>query len=122
MSDLATKLSEYGIDYADAIDRFDGSSDFYKKLALKYLGNPSYADLVAAMEVEDFDAAFKAAHTLKGVAGNLSFTDLYKAAAAITEALRQGEHHAAEELMGEFTRAHEQVMRGLEAWEAGNID
>lgn len=122
MSNIADKLAEYGIDYADALDRFDGNATFYKKLALKYLRNPTYADLMAAMEVEDFDTGFKAAHTLKGVAGNLSLARLYRAASAVTEALREGESQAAEKLMPEVERTHNLAMRGLEAWEAGNLE
>lgn len=122
MSELAEKLAEYGIDYPDAMSRLDGNAAFYKRLSLKYLDNSSFATLAAAMEVGDFDAGYKAAHTLKGVAGNLSFSRMYKAASAICEALRQGEYRAAEGLMPELAQAHSSVMHALTAWSAGDIN
>lgn len=122
MADLASELSKYGIDYADAIDRFDGDGDFYKTLALKYLENDQFVNLVAAMEVKDFNEGYEAAHTLKGVSGNLSFAELYKASAAVSEALNQGEYQAAESLMPEVKSAHEKVIQGLVAWQDGELD
>lgn len=121
MADLNTELSKYGIDYVDAMDRMDDNPDFYKKLAMKYLTNDQYVDLVAAMEVKDFDAGYKAAHTLKGVAGNLSFATLYKAATAVSNALKEGEYQAAEKLMPEVEAAHKKVLEGLEAWQNGQL-
>lgn len=41
-----------------------------------------------AVRTQDAETAFRAAHTLKGVALNLGLTDLAEAAAAMTEALR----------------------------------
>lgn len=121
MADLTTELSKYGIDYADAIDRFGGSADFYEKLALRYLDDSNYVDLVAAMEAEDYDAAYKAAHSLKGVSGNLSFADLFKASAAASDALYQGEPQAAAALMPEVKADHEKVIEGLSKWRNGEL-
>ncbi len=121
MADLSAELSKYGIDYEDALDRVGGSADFYEKLAMKYLDDSHYVDLVAAMEVKDFDAGYQAAHALKGVSGNLSFADLYKASAAVSEALYQGEYQAAEKLMPEVKATHEKVLEGLERWSNGEF-
>ncbi len=121
MADLTTELEAYGIDYTDAIDRFGGSADFYEKLALRYLDDSNYVNLVAAMEAEDYDAAYKAAHSLKGVSGNLSFARLFKVAAAASDALYQGEPQAAATLMPELKEAHEQVLAGLTKWQNGEL-
>lgn len=114
--DMNTKLAPYGIDYMDAMDRMDNDGDLYKMLALKYLGNGKYADLVAALEMKDFDEAYKAAHTLKGVAGNLSFARLFDVSAAMSEALFQGEYQAAEKMLPDLTAANDKVIEGLNAW------
>lgn len=118
---LADKLANYGIDYADAMDRMDDDVDLYKMLALKYLKSSNYADLAAAMEVKDFDAAYKAAHSLKGVSGNLSFKNLFDAAAAMSTALFQGEYQAAEQILPDVTAANEKVIEGLTAWSDGAL-
>lgn len=116
---LADKLAGYGIDYADAMERMDGNADLYKKLALKYLHNDCMANLAAAMEIKDFDMAYKAAHTLKGASGNLSFMALYDIVAAESAALYQGEYEAAEKMLPDVQAAHDKVVAGLVAWEDG---
>ena len=62
------------------------------KLVLKfvkmYAADGSFAALTTALAAEDWQTAFRAAHTLKGVAQNLDFGDLGRSAAALTEALR----------------------------------
>ncbi len=118
---LATALAAYGIDTVDAMDRMDDDASLYERLALKYLSNTNYFDLVAAMEVKDYDSAYNAAHTLKGVAGNLSFAKLYQVASTICEALRQGEYQAAETMMPDVKAAHEKVIEGLEKWQNGEL-
>lgn len=119
--DLNTKLASYGIDYEDAMDRMDNDGDLYKTLALKYLDNAKYADLVAALEVKDFDEAYKAAHSIKGVAGNLSFARLFDVSSAMSEALFQGEYQAAEGMLGDLKAANEKVIEGLVAWSDGTL-
>lgn len=118
---LANKLAEYGIDYPDAMERMGDNADLYKKLALKYLQNDCMANLVAAMEVKDFDAAYKAAHTLKGASGNLSFNSLFNIVAAQSDALYQGEYEAAEGMMSDAQAAHDKVIEGLTKWEDGAL-
>ncbi|MCI9627825.1 MAG: Hpt domain-containing protein [Eggerthellaceae bacterium] len=119
--DMNTKLAPYGIDYLDAMDRMDNDRDLYKMLALKYLDNSKYTDLVAALEVEDFDEAYKAAHSLKGVAGNLSFSKLFDVAASMSEALFQGEYQAAEKMLPDLSDANDKVIEGLNAWKDGSL-
>ena len=59
-----------------------------EKFALKFKNDKSFQMLEAALAKKDWHEAFVAAHTLKGVAGNISFTKMHKAAAALTEQLR----------------------------------
>ncbi|WP_165054691.1 MULTISPECIES: Hpt domain-containing protein [unclassified Adlercreutzia] len=113
-ADLASKLIPFGIDYADAIDRFDGNAALYERLAVKYLSDTRFASLMAALEVDDFDEAYRQAHTLKGVAGNLSLSDLYRTAAFISDALKNGEPALAKSRLPQLERAHHQAIKGLE--------
>lgn len=114
---FSDKLASYGIDYTDAMTRMDDDEALYKRLALKYLDNKNYTDLVAAMEAKDYDNAYTAAHTLKGVSGNLSFAELYKISSAMCEALKQGEQQAAESMMPDLKAAQDKIINGLVAWQ-----
>lgn len=58
------------------------------KFALRFLEDPSFDALCASLEMGDYTAAFRAAHTLKGVCQNLGFDRLYKSSSELTEALR----------------------------------
>lgn len=63
-------------------------TDKVKRFVKLFLGDESYTQLQAALESGDVDAAFNAAHTLKGVSANIAFTKLQASVSAVTEALR----------------------------------
>ena len=58
----------------------------------KFLGrvatDPSYGLLLDSLAQNNAEEAFRAAHTIKGICLNLSITELFKSANALTEALR----------------------------------
>ena len=66
-----------------------------EKFARKFLDDPSYQTLVETMDKADYEEAFRAAHTLKGVCANLGFTQLFKVSSDLTEELRGGNPDAA---------------------------
>ena len=78
---------EMGGNYTEVCGRLP-SQRLVEKFVRKFLDDQSYAELTAAMAAGDHDVAFRAAHTLKGVAANLSFTKLRASASELTELLR----------------------------------
>ena len=82
-----------GADYDDVLSRLR-SEVLVRKFALKFLDDDSYANLKDALAAGNAQDAFRGAHTLKGVAQNLGFGPLYKAAAEVTEVLRPTESGA----------------------------
>ena len=74
-------------DYEEVLSRLY-SEALVKKFVGKFLADQSFQQLESSLNAEDYDEAFRAAHTLKGVAQNLSFTKLYHSSHEITEALR----------------------------------
>ena len=118
---LADKLRPFGIDYVDAMDRFCDNAELYERLALKYLDDGHLVALQAAMEAKDYSEGYSQAHALKGVAGNLSFKDLYECAALVSDALYAGEYGAAAKHLPEVERAHALVIEGLEDWRDGTL-
>ena len=89
MITLAECYELAGGNYQDALTRLM-SEKIAGKFVRKYPADGSYAELKDAMAAGDLDTAFRAAHTMKGVAYNLSFTRLGDAASDLTEALRPG--------------------------------
>ncbi len=78
-----------GGNYADVSSRLP-SERLIRKFVLKFLDDPSYELLCKAMEEKNYEEAFRAAHTIKGVCQNLSFTRLLGSSSALSEALRHG--------------------------------
>ena len=87
-----------GADYAEIISRL-GSEKLVDRFLLKFPIDPSMNQLRDAVAAGNIENSFSAAHTLKGVTANLSFTALMKAASALTEQLRPKNQVADEELM-----------------------
>lgn len=79
--------AQIGGDYADTLQRLCNES-MVKKFVKKYQGDPTCADLHNAVLQQDWEVAFRGAHTLKGVAQNLGFDRLYQVSAVLTEAMR----------------------------------
>ena len=111
----------YGIDHEDALDRFGGNSALFRRLAGKYADDGHFAALEAAMAAGDYDQAYREAHALKGVAGNLSFARLYDLMSQIAHALREGSPETAERLMPDAAEAHTQARAAALAFQEGSL-
>lgn len=99
-------------DYEDVKRRFLSDSRI-RRFALLFLEDSSMKDLSAAMEEEDCEKAFQAAHTLKGICLNLGFTGLFAPVNRITEMLRAGDYESASEELAAVEDQYETTMKGL---------
>ena len=91
MSHLKELLEEYGADYQGTMDRFMGNETLYLRLLDMLFEDENLKKLGNALEAGDQNAAFEAAHTLKGVAANMGLTPLCGRVSALVEPLRAGE-------------------------------
>ena len=76
-----------GGNYNDALQRLMNDALIYRFL-MKFPADKSFEQLKTALDDQDVEAAFSAAHTLKGVTLNLAFDRLAKASVVLTDALR----------------------------------
>jgi HPt (histidine-containing phosphotransfer) domain-containing protein len=104
-----------GIDVPAALARLGGNRGLLMRLLIEF--GKTQADAAAAIRaalrdgvVED---ATRRAHTLKGVAGNLSAIRLAAAAAAVETRLRTGDPAGVEPLLAELESAMTEVLSGL---------
>ncbi len=100
-------------DYAEAKARLM-SDRLVEKFVLKFLSDPSMQQLRDAIASGEHDVAFRAVHTLKGVAANLSFTELWKAASALTEQLRHSDGTVDETLLENLENAYRLVTDSIQ--------
>ena len=82
------QLEEFGVDTKEGLTRCMNNQTFYFKMLKMGLGNDQFEKLQSALEANNLEEAFEAAHALKGVLGNLSLTPIYKPLAEMTEMLR----------------------------------
>lgn len=107
------QLEDAGIDVASALERVMSNEPLLERLLGKFLSDPQYPALCAALERKDMEQAVSAAHTLKGMCGNLSMTGLYGLFTRQVEALRAGDLPAASRMMGEITPAYARVTAAI---------
>lgn len=105
-----------GGDYKEVLGRLY-SEALIKKFVGKFLDDRSFHLLESSLGAEDYDEAFRAAHTLKGVSQNLSFTSLYQSSHEITEALRTKDYALAAQLFSAVTRDYERTVAAIQAFQ-----
>jgi len=81
-------LRELGADTQEGMARCMNREDFYLRLVGMGIRDGGFDKLKAACEAGDLDAAFEAAHALKGVMANLSLTPISQRVSEVTELLR----------------------------------
>lgn len=105
-------------DYQEVLGRLY-SEALVTKFVGKFLADQSYQLLESSLKAGDYDEAFRAAHTLKGVTQNLSFTKLYKSSHEITEALRTKDYDRAVQLLPQVTADYDQTAAAIHAFQVG---
>lgn len=82
------------------------SSNFRRTTIWLYLKNPGQ---------KDYETAFRAMHTLKGVSVNLGFTALYNVSSALTEKLRSQEYDNLDGLIADVKKQYDIVIEAIAA-------
>ena len=115
--ELKEVYEKIGGDYDDVVRRLMGEK-LVRKFLLKFLDDKSYADLGRTLSEGDYKEAFRAAHTLKGVAANLAFTELMERVSELTEQLRPCAEPADEVLYQKVVESYDLTIQAIEAYKA----
>lgn len=92
MSTLTDRLAACGADMDGAMERFINDEVLYAECFRLFLEDSNFTALGDALSEKDYPSAFHAAHTLKGVAGNMGLSSLYDAICEIVESLRHQDY------------------------------
>lgn len=103
--------------YTEAMERFQ-MEKLIERFMLKFPNDSTYAMLKESVANSDIENSFRAAHTLKGVAANLSFEGLRIAAHELTEQLRSLENEADSELVKKVDSSYKLVVDTIALYEA----
>lgn len=105
-----------GGNYDDALGRLR-SERLVQKFVLKFLADGSYDLLCRSLEEENYEEAFRAAHTIKGVCQNLSIDKLQASSSRLCESLRNGYSPEADALAEEVRTDYGQTVAAIEAFQ-----
>lgn len=107
------QLQQAGIDADGMLERFMGNEVLVERFLKQFLSDGNMQQLTAALAAGDNQAALTAAHTLKGVCGNLSMSRLYNLLTRQVAAMRADDWQSAADLMPEITQAYHHVIQAL---------
>ena len=107
------QLQYAGIDADGLLERFMGSDALAERFLKQFPSDDNMRQLTAALEAGDNQAALTAAHTLKGLCGNLSMNRLYELLTRQVAAMRADDWQSANALIPEITQAYRQVIQAL---------
>lgn len=112
---LKRQLQDGGIDAEEALERVMGNEALLKRLLEGFLRDKSFSQLSEALSEGNAEQAFRAAHTLKGVAGTLALKGLYGPVSEATELLRNGDISGAKAGFAELSASYERAVRAIGA-------
>ncbi|MCI8465261.1 MAG: Hpt domain-containing protein [Lachnospiraceae bacterium] len=106
-----------GGDYEEVIGRLR-SERLVQKFTIKFMDDKSLELLQESLKTENYEEAFRAAHTIKGICQNLSFNRLLASSSALTEALREGGSPEALGLVEQVIADYEQTISAIKAFQS----
>ena len=107
-----------GISILSGLSRVGGNTQLYVKLLCKFREGQENAvpEIKTALQSGNMETASQLAHSLKGVSGNLGMEGLYRAAAELEKAIKEGRKDL-DHPMAEFDSHLKVVMDGIRALE-----
>jgi len=78
------------IDFSDGVKRVMNNTKLYVRLLTKFKNDTKLDDLEAAVTAGELEKARNAAHTIKGLAANLSLVELYNQSLALETQIKAG--------------------------------
>lgn len=112
-------LKAAGVDTEGTLNRFCGNTALYEKFLLRFPEDENFGRIGPAFAAGDLEGALRAAHTLKGVSGNLGMVRLYEACTETVRLIRRGEAQAAAASYDVLAAAYMEVCAALSQAEEG---
>lgn len=113
---MKQELIDWGFNFDDAMARFMGKEELVYKFVMKFLNDKSFTLLSRNLDEKNVEEAFKACHTLKGVASNLSLDGFKKEVVELTEILRAGSLDGADGLFLQIKNKYDALISILERY------
>lgn len=102
----------FGGDYDSVLSRLM-TEGLVKKFLLKFPQDKSYETLIASIDSGNYEEAFRAAHTIKGVCQNLGIDSLLASVSPLTEELRDGKGNFSGELLNKVKEDYQNAVNAI---------
>lgn len=112
--DLKECYAALGGNYESALGRLH-SERLVNKFVLMFLRDGSFELLQKSLAEQDYQEAFRAAHTIKGMCQNLSFDKLQASASELTESLRNGWSEGVPGYLAQVEADYRQTVAAIQA-------
>lgn len=109
----------FGGNYEDVRARMPDDA-FIGEFLADFLEDENYGELQKAMNTQDIESAFRAAHSLKGICQNFGYQQLYQSSSCLTEILRKRSFDGSEQVMKQVSADYELMCRTIQQWMSAN--
>ena len=107
-------LEKAGVEVEKSLHRLLDNEELYRRFLIRFLEDDTFQRIGAARNAADPREMEMAAHTLKGVAGNLGMAPLYVCCREMVEKLREGDMAGALEAHDRLIIAYADLCPALE--------
>lgn len=115
---MLDELKALGVDVDKSLAMLNGKAALYEKLLVKFADLLKKSDIRTDFDSNDCKAIMETTHTIKGSAGNLSITPLYKAYSDIMQLFRDGKPEEAREGLIKVMPIQEEIIACIEKYSA----
>ncbi len=112
-NEIRTEFIEAGVDVDEAMHRFMNREDLFIRFMKEYLDDDNLEMLKKSISENNIEEAFNYAHTLKGVAGNLSMKSTLHYLLPAVEILRTGSTEGIDTYIDGAVRANSQIIEAI---------
>ncbi len=111
---ILNRLTAAGITARESISHLMNDEQIYFKYLKKFAAKDDYyLALIDAFDNGDCEAAFRAAHTLRGNVGNLGIQSMYAILIDMTESLRNGDMESQRRMLTALKEAYNAVCTAI---------
>ena len=107
------KLRAAGVDVENALGRFMNNEALMERFMKRFLQDANFERLKAEIKNGNRQGAYEASHTLKGVCGNLSMTELYRLFGRQVEAFKGDRWDEAAGMLDEIETEYQRVTEAI---------
>lgn len=111
---LFDELRELGVDIDDGLKRLGGNESLYSRLLGSFVKTMKEQVVDPDFDCNEYTETTERAHTIKGIAGNLSIAPVYTAYTEIVNLLRGGKPEEAKKVLMDVIPVQESIMQCIE--------